>query len=470
MSSSLFAISPIDGRYQKKLEALETVASEFGLISYRVRVEAHWLLHLCDLKELGLHEHLTPRLRQTLEDLSGGLAQEAATAIKRIEAETNHDVKAVEYFLRETLLECGADDKLLSHIHFGCTSEDINNVAYGMMLNDLRSLHIGPAMRSTCMVLTKMVQQYAAQPMLSRTHGQSASPTTLGKELAVFAWRLSRCLEQLERVPILAKFNGAVGNYNAHNIAYPGISWPDVCAQFIEQRLGLKQNPWTTQIENHDSLVEYFDILRRYAVIATGLCRDMWGYISLGYFRLRKVEKEVGSSTMPHKVNPIDFENAEGNFGLSTSLCQYFAEKLPISRWQRDLSDSTVLRNIGTAAAYWLVADQSLRKGLDKVSADAERLEADLNASSEILTEAVQSVLRAAGVVDAYEQMKELSRGQSLTLEALRRWVDECSILNSDAQSRLQSLSASSYTGLAAELANQWVEFMKENHKEDRHS
>lgn len=456
-SHALHAINPLDGRYLNKLERLGSFTSEAALISYRLQVEAQWLLFLADQPVIKDDIALSPAAREALTALAERKDQAAQARVKEIEATTNHDVKACEYLIREQLAAAGASEQTMAFIHFGCTSEDINNLSYGLMLKELRDQQLVPAFNGVLSQLDELVASQKGQPMLSRTHGQTASPTTLGKELAVFGFRIRRQVQQLQSQPILAKCNGAVGNFNAHHVAYPELDWQALSQRFIENELGLSYNPLTTQIENHDAMAEYFDALKRVQVIAIGLCRDIWGYISLGYFGQQVKAGEVGSSTMPHKVNPIDFENAEGNFGLSIALCQHFGEKLPISRWQRDLSDSTVQRTIGTCTGHTLLALKSLSKGLGKLKVIPEVMAADLTNAYEVLTEAVQTVLRRYGVADAYEQLKALSRGKALTAEQLRGFIENHESLPTEQKKRLLDLTPLTYIGRAEQLADDYL-------------
>ncbi len=447
----LTAISPLDGRYAGKVDALRPIFSEFGLMHRRVQVEIAWLLALSQqsaLPELGA---LSAAEQASLRGIADDFSPDDAARIKAIEATTNHDVKAVEYFIKERI----GDNKDLARarefVHFACTSEDINNLAYALMLRDARDAVLLPQLDAVIATLTEMAHAQAAQPMLSRTHGQTASPTTLGKEIANVVARLRRQRQRLATVEIPAKINGAVGNFNAHVVACPEIDWPAMAQTFVVD-LGLDYNPMTTQIEPHDGVAEYCDVVRRSNTILIDLARDVWGYISLGYFRQALTEGEVGSSTMPHKVNPIDFENAEGNLGMANALLGHFADKLPISRWQRDLSDSTVLRGLGTAFGHTQVAIESLKKGLSKLQVNPERLAGDLDASWEVLAEAVQTVMRRRGLPNPYEQLKALTRGHGVTPESLREFVSQLDLPEDDRQ-RLLQLTPASYTGLAERLA-----------------
>ena len=447
----LTAISPLDGRYSAKTESLRSIFSEYGLIRFRVLAEVRWLQFLAleaGVEGLG---PLSPVVNEVLNTLAERFGPEDARRVKDIERRTNHDVKAVEYLIAERLANDAELSRIRPFLHFACTSEDINNVAYALMLRHGRDDVLLPQLRQIVAALDTMARNLAEMPMLARTHGQPASPTTMGKELANSAWRLKRQLQQLRAVEPLAKMNGAVGNFNAHRVAYPDVDWSGVSRRFVES-LGLVWNPYTTQIEPHDWIAEYCHCLVRCTVILLDLARDLWGYISLGYFRQRKVDTEVGSSTMPHKVNPIDFENAEGNLGIANALLTHFAEKLPISRWQRDLSDSTVLRNLGVAIGHSTLAAQSLLTGLRKLDADGPRMRAELQQAWEVLGEAVQTVMRRHGHVDAYEQLKNLTRGSAITRESLAgflRTVD----LPVAARDRLLALVPEAYTGDAAPLA-----------------
>jgi adenylosuccinate lyase len=449
----LTALSPLDGRYAAKVDALRPIFSEFGLLQRRVRVEVAWLLALA--AEPGITElpPVSESARQFLQTLVEGFSLRDAERIKAIEASTNHDVKAVEYFLKERLADQAELARAKEFVHFACTSEDINNLAYALMLRDARDDVLLPRYAKLAATLRQMAHALAAQPMLSRTHGQSASPTTLGKEIANVVARLERQCRQIGEVRLSGKINGAVGNYNAHLVAYPEVDWPALSRRFVEA-LGLDWNAYTTQIEPHDGIAELADAIRRANTVLIDFARDVWGYIALGYFRQALRPNEVGSSTMPHKINPIDFENAEGNLGLANALFAHFAEKLPISRWQRDLSDSTVLRALGTAFGHTLVALDALLRGLAKLTADPARLAADLEANWEVLAEAVQTVMRRHGLAEPYERLKALTRGQGITRESLRAFIDGLD-LPADAKQRLLELTPQSYTGLAARLARE---------------
>ncbi len=447
---ALQALSPLDGRYAPKLDALRALMSESGFMGWRVRVEVEWLLALADagLPELPrFSESARNRLRQIVDEF--GPAQ--AARIKSIEARTNHDVKAVEYFLKESVTGDAELERAAEFIHFACTSEDINNTSHALMLRAARERVMLPALRVLIDRLRELAHGLADTPMLSRTHGQPASPTTLGKELANVVARLETAAARFGAVALLAKLNGAVGNYNAHQIACPEIDWESHCRRVVES-LGLTFNPYTIQIEPHDYMAELFDALARINTILIDFDRDVWGYISLGYFRQKLKAGEVGSSTMPHKVNPIDFENSEGNLGVANALLRHLAEKLPISRWQRDLSDSTVLRNVGVAFGHALLGFDACLRGLGKLEVDRNRLSQDLAANQEVLGEAIQTVMRRYGVANAYEQLKDLTRGRSLTAADLARFVDTLDIPEA-ARARLRALTPADYVGKAVELA-----------------
>ena len=450
--SPLTAISPLDGRYATRTSALVPLVSEFALIRYRVRVEIEWFLYLAALDEIAdlpaLDASRQARLRRIWEDFG----VEDAERVRALEAETNHDVKAVEYFVKDAVV--AADEALRPHIefvHFACTSEDINNLAYAMMMRDARESVLLPAMGRLTGTLRELGRPLAEVPMLSRTHGQAASPTTVGKELANVVARLDRQMSALRDATILGKMNGAVGNYNAHVAAYPRVDWPGRCRKFIAS-LGLACNEYTTQIEPHDYLAELFHNLIRFNQIVLDFDRDAWGYIALGYFKQRLVAGETGSSTMPHKVNPIDFENSEGNIGLANAILGHLAQKLAVSRWQRDLSDSTALRNVGSAFGHCLVAWDSAARGVGKIAVDKDRIGSEISASWEVLSEAVQTILRAEGSAQPYEQLKRLTRGRQLDETVYRALLDELD-LSPQARERLLRLTPGEYTGVAAELA-----------------
>ncbi|MFU8820398.1 MAG: adenylosuccinate lyase [Gammaproteobacteria bacterium] len=450
-TTPLTAVSPVDGRYAGRSTRLRPVFSEYGLIRYRVAVEARWLLALADEPGIVELDPIEGDALVSLNTLAAGLTLEQAVRVKAIESKTNHDVKAVEYFLKEQLAPADPDGRLREFFHFACTSEDINNLAYALMLRDARNEILVPEQKALVARLVALAEDHAATPMLSRTHGQAASPTTLGKEFANFAWRLRHLEQGFAAVRILGKLNGAVGNYNAHLAAYPDIDWHGVSRLFVES-LGLAWNPYTTQIEPHDWIAEYCHALERFNTALTDLCRDVWGYVSLGYFRQKLVAGEVGSSTMPHKVNPIDFENAEGNLGIANALLAHFAAKLPISRWQRDLTDSTVLRNVGVALAHSMIAYSSVLRGLERIEPDAQRLAQDLDLNWEVLGEAIQTAMRRHGLENPYEQLKALTQGRRIQAEELREFVAGLP-LPEEAKHRLLQMTPASYTGLAAELA-----------------
>ncbi|RMD80344.1 MAG: adenylosuccinate lyase [Gammaproteobacteria bacterium] len=447
----LTALSPLDGRYAEATEPLRPLFSEYGLIRHRVLVEVRWLQALSRHPGIPEVPPFSPRAQEVLERLASGFGLEEARRVKHIEATTRHDVKAVEYFIKERLAAHPELGRVSEFVHFACTSEDINNLAYGLMLREARTQVLLPVMDELVEALRDMAVRHAELPMLSRTHGQPASPTTLGKELANFAHRVRGARAALAALPIPGKMNGAVGNYNAHRVAYPEVDWEGLARDFVTG-LGLDWNPYTTQIEPHDGLAAYCDALRRFDTVLLDLCRDLWGYVSLGYFRQRAVAGEVGSSTMPHKVNPIDFENAEGNLGLANALLAHLGEKLPVSRWQRDLSDSTVLRNLGVALGHVLLAARSALKGLGKLEADPERMRQDLDQAWEVLAEAVQTVMRRYGVEEPYEKLKALTRGRTVDRETLQAFVRGLPIPQ-EAKERLLALTPAAYTGYAAELA-----------------
>ncbi len=451
-TSSIKALSPIDGRYAGKVQELRNIFSEYGLIRYRVLVEIRWLQRLADESDIPELAPLTSVMKDILNHIVDNFSVDDAERVKTIEATTNHDVKAVEYFIREKLGNGPETASLKDFLHFACTSEDINNLSYALMLRAARAEVLIPKMRDLRGKLKKLAQENAGLPMMSRTHGQTASPTTLGKEIANVVARLDRTQKQFAATEILGKFNGAVGNYNAHAIAYPDADWPAIAQRFVES-LGIQSNPYTTQIEPHDWTAEYAHTLMRYNTILIDFSRDIWGYISLGYFKQKVAKNEVGSSTMPHKVNPIDFENAEGNFGMANAMLGHFSEKLPISRWQRDLTDSTVQRNLGTAVAHILIALQSLAKGIDKLEVNASAINADIADAWEVLGEAVQTVMRRYSIPEPYEKLKALTRGQAVTKEILQKFIRTLDIPDEEIK-RLLELTPESYIGLAKDLAN----------------
>ena len=449
--AQLLALSPLDGRYAGKVDALRPIFSEFGLIKARVKVEVEWLLALAS--EPGIVE-LNPfsdsaanRLRALAHDFSPTDAER----VKDIERTTNHDVKAVEYLIKERLADDAELGPSLEFVHFACTSEDINNLSYALMLNEARQHVMLPQLDALIAKLRDMAHDHAALPMLSRTHGQTASPTTVGKELANVVARLVRQRDVLASLPMPGKINGAVGNYNAHVVAYPEVDWPGFSQAFVTS-LSLDWQPYTTQVEPHDGIAELCDVHKRINTVCVDLCRDIWGYISLGYFKQTVQAGEIGSSTMPHKVNPIDFENAEGNFGIANALFEHFAAKLPISRWQRDLSDSTVLRALGTAFGHTLVGVEALQRGLGKLNTNPERLHDDLDSAWEVLAEAVQTVMRRHGLPNPYEQLKALTRGQGIDAQSMHAFITTLD-LPADAKRRLLDMTPASYIGLAERLA-----------------
>lgn len=450
--TSLNALSPLDGRYGRQCAPLRALLSEAGFMAHRVEVEIAWLLALADagLPELS---SFSDSARERLTSLVSDFSETDAARIKEIEAVTNHDVKAVEYWLKEKTQDIPELAQAAEFIHFACTSEDINNTSHALMLTRTRDQFIVPRLTEVCSTLRSMAHQFGDQPMLSRTHGQPASPTTLGKEFANVVVRLDRAVNAIQQVQPLAKMNGATGNYNAHRIAYPDIDWPSFSKQVLGG-LGLVQNTHTIQIEPHDWMAELFDAIARANTILLDLNRDIWGYIALGYFKQRLKEGEVGSSTMPHKVNPIDFENSEGNLGLANAVLGHLAEKLPVSRWQRDLTDSTVLRNLGVALGYCAVAYSSCMRGLGKLELNVAVIDADIDACWEILAEPVQTVMRCHGLPEPYEQLKDLTRGKGITQEALTDFITKLD-LPADAKQRLLALTPRNYVGLAAALAKQ---------------
>jgi adenylosuccinate lyase len=447
---ALDALSPVDGRYRTVTAPLRALLSEAALIRERIRIEALWLLHLSAALPQLPGAQLTPAVRERARQLAYAPESSSAAAVKTLEASINHDVKAVEYYVREQLTAAGAADATLELVHFGSTSEDINNLSYARLLQAARAALL-PVLEARTHELTELAHRYADTAMLARTHGQPASPTTLGKELANFAARFARARRRWATVSILGKWNGAVGNFNAHAAALPSVDWPQVAQAFVSS-LTLEYSAWTTQIEPHDWIGEYCDAVAATNVICIALCRDLWGYISLGYLRQHTVAGEVGSSTMPHKINPIDFENAEGNCGVANSLLRHFADKLPVSRWQRDLTDSTVLRNCGVALAHTLIAWHALGRGLARIEADPERMRLDLDSAWEVLAEAVQTVLRLAGVPGGYERLKEFARGHRVDAATLAALIDDLP-LEPEAKERLRSLKPGDYIGLAAQLA-----------------
>jgi len=449
--SNLTAVSPVDGRYGNKCEHLRPIFSEYGLIRHRVQVEIRWL------QALAAHEGIqeVPPLGEHAKHILEGIIENFNTAdaqrVKNIERSTNHDVKAVEYFLKEKIAGNRELEAISEFIHFACTSEDINNLSHALMLREGRGQILLPQVDELIEALRLLAHEHAAEPLLSRTHGQPASPTTLGKEMANVIYRLRRQREQIAAVPLLGKINGAVGNYNAHLVAYPEIDWPAFSRTFVES-LGLNWNLYTIQIEPHDYMAELFDAIARLNTVLIDFCRDVWSYISVGHFKQRTIAGEIGSSTMPHKVNPIDFENAEGNLGIANALFDHLARKLPISRLQRDLTDSTVLRNLGVGFAHTSIALQSILKGISKLETNTHRMSSELNANWEILAEPIQTVMRRYGIEKPYERLKELTRGHRITAEELGRFVDSLE-LPAEAKQRLKDLTPAAYTGNAEQQA-----------------
>lgn len=450
MSHSLTAISPIDGRYSNKVDELRPIFSEYGLIQYRVTVEVRWLQALANHAQILEVPLFSDSANQILNTIVSNFSIEDAQRVKDIEKTTNHDVKAVEYFLKERITGNAELENISEFIHFACTSEDINNLSYALMLKSGREV-MTVQMADCIAALKKMAHQMATQPMLCRTHGQSATPSTVGKEFANVVIRMQRQLQQFQSVELLGKINGAVGNYNAHCVAYPEIDWAEFAQNFVES-LGLHFNPYTIQIEPHDYIAEYFHTLARFNTILLDFDRDIWGYISLGYFKQKTIAGEIGSSTMPHKVNPIDFENSEGNLGIANALFSFLSEKLPVSRWQRDLTDSTVLRNIGVGIAHTSIAIQASLKGISKLELNAAVIEADLEANWEVLAEPIQTVMRRYGIEKPYEKLKELTRGHRVTAEGMREFIEKLEIPDS-AKAQLLTLSPRTYTGYAENLA-----------------
>ncbi len=448
--SALTALSPVDGRYATKAESLREHFSEFGLIRARVTVEIRWLQRLAEIDEISEVPALSAEANAFLEAIIERFSVSDAERIKEIERTTNHDVKAVEYFLKERIADQPELHAITEFVHFACTSEDINNLSYGVMLTDGLAALL-PVMHQIADEVAGLAREHADQSMLSRTHGQTATPTTLGKEMANVAYRLKRQLRQIENVEVLGKINGAVGNYNAHLVTYPEVDWETNARRFVEG-LGLTFNPYTTQIEPHDYIAELFDAICRFNTILIDFARDVWGYISLGYFKQKTVAGEIGSSTMPHKVNPIDFENAEGNLGLANAILGHLTQKLPISRWQRDLTDSTVLRNLGVGLAYGLIAYHAALKGIGKLEANPTRLADDLDGSWEVLAEPIQTVMRRYGIEKPYEKLKELTRGKRIDQAGFAAFIDTLE-LPATVKQELKTLTPATYTGNAADQA-----------------
>ncbi|HXK56030.1 MAG: adenylosuccinate lyase [Gammaproteobacteria bacterium] len=449
--SSLTAVSPIDGRYGEKCADLRSIFSEYGLIRHRVLVEIRWLEALADHPAVLEVPKLSDESRQLLNGLIDEFNIGDAERVKEIERTTNHDVKAVEYLLKEKIAGNRELEKISEFFHFACTSEDINNLSHALMLKTGRGNVLLPQMDNLIDAIARLAREHADKPMLCRTHGQPASPSTLGKEMANVVYRLRRQRNQVANVELLGKINGAVGNYNAHLAAYPELDWPAFAEKFVTA-LGLTWNPYTIQIEPHDYMAELFDATARFNTIVIDFCRDVWGYISLGYFKQKTIAGEIGSSTMPHKVNPIDFENGEGNMGMANAMFCHLAQKLPISRWQRDLTDSTVLRNMGVGIAYTEIALRSVMRGISKLEVNEQRLASDLNDNWEVLAEPIQTVMRRYGIEKPYEKLKKLTRGQSITAEDMRQFIDGLE-LPEEAKERLRNLSPATYIGNAAEQA-----------------
>ncbi len=448
--SALTAISPVDGRYFDKTNILSEIFSEFGLNKYRVLIEVKWLQAMANNNDIAEVGTFSTEASDFLINIANNFSLEDAQAVKEIERTTNHDVKAVEYFLKDKIKDNVELNMVSEFFHFACTSEDINNLSYALMLIDGRKILL-KQMQNILSLITTLAKNNASIPMLSRTHGQTASPTTVGKEMANFAYRLKRQIKHLKDVKVMGKFNGAVGNFNAHICAYPGLDWQNISQAFI-QDLGVNYAPYTSQIETHDYIAEYFHSINRFNTILIDFCRDIWGYISLGYFKQRTIAEEVGSSTMPHKVNPIDFENGEGNLGIANALNTHLADKLTISRWQRDLSDSTVLRNLGVSCAHSLVAYASISKGIGKLETNKIRLLEDLDSSWEVLAEPIQTVMRRYGIENPYEKLKNLTRGNTIDAKVLANFVKNLNIPK-EAKQVLTKLTPMTYTGDAKKLA-----------------
>lgn len=449
--SALTAISPVDGRYGSKTQALREFFSEFGLIRFRVLVEVRWLQRLANHSQITEVKAFSAAANQVLEAIVSEFSEADALRIKTIEKTTNHDVKAVEYFLKEKIAGNAELEAVTEFIHFACTSEDINNLSHALMLKNGLEKVILPALEQVESAVTELAHRYAYAPMLSRTHGQTASPSTMGKEMANVAARLRRQIQLIKAVPMLGKINGAVGNYNAHLSAYPNVDWQANAQEFVES-LGIEWNPYTTQIEPHDYIAELYQAVSRFNTILIDFDRDVWGYISLGYFKQRTIAGEIGSSTMPHKVNPIDFENSEGNLGIANAIMQHLAEKLPVSRWQRDLTDSTVLRNLGVGFGHSLIAYESTLKGISKLEINEGRLMEDLDSAWEVLAEPIQTVMRRYNIEKPYEKLKELTRGKTITAADMSVFIDSLAI-PADEKARLKQLTPATYIGNAIEQA-----------------
>lgn len=451
--SALTAVSPVDGRYASKTIALRSIFSEYGLLKYRTLVEVRWLLKLAATPQINEVPEFSPQAQAFLEGIATEFNINDAQRIKEIERETNHDVKAVEYFLKEKIASIPELDAVNEFIHFACTSEDINNTSHALMLKEAREHIILPEMRRLIDAIRQLAKEYRDIPLLSRTHGQPASPTTMGKEMANVAYRMERQYQQIKQQPLLAKINGAVGNYNAHLAAYPEVNWHQFSQEFIENSLALEWNPYTTQIEPHDYIAELFDAITRFNTILIDFNRDIWGYIALGHFKQRTIAGEIGSSTMPHKVNPIDFENSEGNLGLANAVLQHLAQKLPISRWQRDLTDSTVLRNLGVGVGYAVIAYTSTLKGISKLEINQAALATELDHNWEVLAEPIQTVMRRYGIEKPYEKLKELTRGKRVNGEMMREFIDGLALPEHE-KTRLKNMTPSTYIGQAIELTD----------------
>ncbi|PHM63734.1 adenylosuccinate lyase [Xenorhabdus ishibashii] len=451
--SSLTAVSPIDGRYGDKVSALRTIFSEFGLLKFRVQVEVRWLQKLAATTEIKEVPAFDANANAYLDEIIVNFNEQDALRIKEIERTTNHDVKAVEYFLKEKVAHIPALHQVAEFIHFACTSEDINNLSHALMLKTAREEVLLPQWRQIIDTMTRMAHDYRDLPLLSRTHGQPATPSTVGKEFANVAYRMKRQFRQLEQVEILGKINGAVGNYNAHLSAYPQVDWHQFSESFVTS-LGIQWNPYTTQIEPHDYIAELFDCVARFNTILIDFDRDIWGYIALNHFKQKTIAGEIGSSTMPHKVNPIDFENSEGNLGLANAVLGHLASKLPISRWQRDLTDSTVLRNLGVGLGYALIAYQSTMKGLNKLEVNEPNLLSELDNNWEVLAEPIQTVMRRYGIEKPYEKLKELTRGKRVDAEGMKTFIDGLELPETEKE-RLKSMTPANYIGYATSLVDQ---------------
>ncbi|MBM7036835.1 adenylosuccinate lyase [Vibrio ulleungensis] len=451
--SALTAVSPVDGRYGTKTIALREIFSEYGLLKYRTVVEIRWLQKLAATAEIAEVPAFSDEANQFLDNLAANFSEEDGRRIKEIERTTNHDVKAVEYFLKEKVEALPELAAVSEFIHFACTSEDINNTSHALMLKEARETVILPEIRTLIDSIAKLAEEYRDIPLLSRTHGQPASPTTMGKEMANVAYRMERQYKQIENVEILAKINGAVGNYNAHLSAYPELDWHAFSEEFITESLGVTWNPYTTQIEPHDYIAELFDAIARFNTILIDFDRDVWGYIALGHFKQKTIAGEIGSSTMPHKVNPIDFENSEGNLGLANAVFGHLAQKLPVSRWQRDLTDSTVLRNLGVGVGYAVIAYTSTLKGISKLEVNRDALLAELDKNWEVLAEPVQTVMRRYAIEKPYEKLKELTRGKRVDGEAMRNFIEALDIPEHE-KVRLKEMTPANYIGQAIELTD----------------